>query len=82
MTESRAVLAMKMEIRPASKGSSGEGVTMSKSKLVEIQRAWSVTRAKENTQLQHQDHDSTYLHLLHLVLMIRPGPLSSKKQIP
>lgn len=45
--ESIAVLMMKMEIRPASKGSSGEGEgTMSGSELVEIQRAWSVKHAK------------------------------------
>lgn len=49
--DSTAVLMMKMEIRPASKGSSGEGEgTLSESKLVEMQTTWSVRHAIGNTQ--------------------------------
>lgn len=73
---------MKMEIRPASKGSNGEGDgILSESELVEMQKAWSVTHAKRNTQLQQWDYVSTYLHLQHLVLMVHPGSLSLKKQV-
>lgn len=60
--ESRAVLMMKMEIRPASKGSNGEGEgTLSESELVEKQTAWCVMHAIENSQLQHRDYDSTHV---------------------
>lgn len=52
MMESRAVLMMKMEIRPTSKGSNGEGdSTLSESELVEMETAWSVMHAKGNTRL-------------------------------